>query len=258
MYNEYEDFLKNIVNNFTSFKSDTKYNIILEHVSEEQGNQYINLIETFLKDNFTQINFDNINDYLILNDKHCNPRKYLFTFLNNKVLCSPSSLRYIYHSLIILKYIAYNNLTKVVEVGCGYGGLFLAINHFSKILKISIDKYYLIDLPVVCDLIEVYLQKNSDMNINYVLKSAYDYGENIEDDNLFFISNYCFTEINEEHRNNYISKLFPKVKNGFIIWQTVFGLSINNTDILGKEITKIVEETPQTGSIISKNYFVYF
>jgi putative sugar O-methyltransferase len=258
MYNEYESFVNNIVNNFSNFKTDTKYNAILEHVSENQGYEYVSLIEFFLKENFTQITFDNINDYLLLNDKYGNPKKYLYTIFDNKVICSPSSLRYVYHALIILKYIKYNNSKKIVEVGCGYGGLFLAINRFSKILEISLDKYYLIDLPVVCNLINVYLQNHSDIHINYILKSAYNYGEDIDDDNLFFISNYCFTEINNEYRNLYISKLFPKVKNGFIIWQTVFGLPIFNTNIIGKEITKIVEETPQTASITNKNYFVYF
>ena len=258
MYNEYENYINNFINNLSEFKNDKKYNSILEHVSENQGYEYVKFIESFLKVNFTQITFDNIKDYLLLNDKYGNPKKYLYTIFDNKVLCSPSSLRYVYHSLIILNHIKYNNSKKIVEVGCGYGGLFLAIDHFSKILEIPIDKYYLIDLHVVCNLIKNYLQNYPDIHINYILKSAYNYGEDIDDDNLFFISNYCFTEINEEYRNFYILKLFPKVKNGFIIWQTVFGLPISNTNIIGKEITNIVEETPQTSSITNKNYFVYF
>jgi putative sugar O-methyltransferase len=255
MYNEYENCVKN---ELTDFKNNRIYNSILEHVTEEQGKEYVNYIENFLKETFTQISFYNINDYLLLNDKYGNPKKYSYTIFDNKILCSPSSLRYIYHSLIILKYIKYTNSKKILEVGCGYGGLFLAINHFSKILEISIDKYYLIDLPIICQLIKCYLEQYSDINISYILKSAYSYGEDIDDNELFFISNYCFTEINKEHRDSYILKLFPKINNGFIIWQTVFGLPIKNTNIIGKDIKKIVEETPQTAPVTNKNYFVYF
>ena len=258
MYNEYKNYVKDVINNLTDFKNNIKYNDILEHVSEEQGSEYVNYIEIFLKETFTQISFDNINDYLLLNDKYGNPKKYSYTIFDNTILCSPSSLRYIYHSLIILKYIKYTNSKKIVEVGCGYGGLFLAINHFSKILDILIDKYYLIDLPIICHVIKSYLEQYSDINISYILKSAYSYGEDIDDNELFFISNYCFTEINKQHRDSYILKLFPKLNNGFIIWQTVFGLPIQNINIIGKHIKKVVEETPQTASVTNKNYFVYF
>ena len=258
MYNEYENYVNNVINNLNDFKNNEKYNCILEHLSEEKGSEYVNYIESFLKETFTEISFDNINDYLLLNDKYGNPKKCSYTIFNNKILCSPSSLRYIYHSLIILKYIKYTNSKKIVEVGCGYGGLFLAINHFSKILEIPIDKYYLIDLPIICELIKSYLEKYSDINFSYILKSAYSYGEDIDDNELFFISNYCFTEINKEHRDSYILKLFPKLNNGFIIWQTVFGLPIKNINILEKDIKKVVEETPQTASVTNKNYFVYF
>jgi len=258
MYDEYQNFVSNVLDDLSNFKNDIKYTTILEHVSEVQGNEYIYYIENLLKTTFTQINFDNINNYLLINDKYGNPKKYTYTIFGNTVLCSPSSLRYVYHSLIILNYVKDKNSKKIVEVGCGYGGLFLAINHFSKILEIPIEKYYFIDLPVICQLLKAYLEKHSDININYYLKSAYSYGEDIDDDELFLISNYCFTEINKEYRDNYILKLFPKVNNGFIIWQTVFGLSINNINIIGKEISKIVEETPQTATILNKNYFVYF
>ena len=83
-------------------------------------------------------------------------------------------------------------------------------------------------------------------------------GNDIYDDNLFFISNYCFTEITETHRNSYISILFPKVKHGFIIWQTVFNLPIEEVSIITKEIIKIDKEEPQTDTLNNENYFVYF
>jgi hypothetical protein len=260
MYTNYAQFVDNIIksDNF-NFKNNNLYNSILEHVSVEQGKSYISLIQQFIITNFEEITFENINEYLLMNDKYGCPSKSKFIYNNTEILCSPTSLRYVLHSLIILKYIKDTNSTKIVEVGCGYGGLFLAINHFSKLLNIKIDNYYFIDLPEIIKLIHKYLLLNQqNINITYSFHSAYRYGQDIDSNGLFLISNYCFTEIDALHRNNYINYLFPKVSNGFIIWQTVFNLPISNVNIINKNITNITEEYPQTAPQDKKNYYVYF
>ena len=103
----------------------------------------------------------------------------------------------------------------------------------------------------------MFLYKDNN-DINYSIHSALNYGTDINDNNLFFISNYCFTEIDEIFRNNYIINLFPKSKNGFIIWQTIFNLPIENVKLIKKDIAKIIEEEPQTATVTHKNYIVYF
>jgi hypothetical protein len=260
MYSEYQNSVNNILKtNNLNFKSDKAYNSILEHVSYEQGKSYISLIIELINEDFKEITFDNINSYLFMNDKYGNPKKETFMFNDKKIICSPTSLRYVLHSLLILKYFKKTETTKFVEVGCGYGGLFLAINYFSNLLNITIDNYYFIDLPEICGLIKNYLELHkNDIKINYSIHSAYNYGLDINENELFFISNYCFTEIEEIHRNNYIKNLFPKVLNGFIIWQTIFNLPIKNVNIIGKPVKRICEEYPQTATISKKNYFVYF
>jgi len=264
MYNSYLNFVSNITKNTISnsnFKSNKNYNGILEHVSNEQGKQYIKLINETITTLFPEISFENIKDFIIINDKYGIPQKEHFTFPDKTtVICSPTSLRYVYHSLIILNYYKLSNNTKnIVEVGCGYGGLFLGLCYFSKILDIRIDHYYFIDLPEICILIDNYISLHKDIiNISYSTHSAFNYGSEIEEKNLFLISNYCFTEIEKEYRDKYITNLLPKVTNGFIIWQTVFNLPITQTNILNKKIYKIEEEKPQTATIQNKNYFVYF
>jgi hypothetical protein len=189
------------------------------------------------------------------------PEKHTFTFPDgSSINCSPTSIRYAYHSLIILNYYKLKcNGTSIVEVGCGYGGLFLGICHFAKIMNITIDHYYFIDLPEICNLIQNYVSLHTDSaNISYSVHLAYNYGTEIERANLFLISNYCFTEIEKEHRDKYIEILFPKVANGFITWQTITGLPIQQTYIIKKVIDKIDEENPQTANERYKNYFVYF
>lgn len=260
MYDSYRHCVKDCLSsNDFNFKNNTAYNCILEHVSAEQGESYIVFITKFVNETFSEITFKDINDYLVLNDTFGCPVKHNFIYNNTPICCSPSSLRYVLHALLILKHIKETGLNKIVEVGCGYGGLFLAINHFSKILNIKISDYYFIDLPEITGLIEKYINLHKDiLHINFSIHSAYNYGIDIDNTNLFFISNYCFTEIDNLHRINYIAHLFPKISNGFIIWQTIFGVPINNTNVLGKNINSIVEEYPQTANQIYKNYYVYF
>jgi len=240
----------------SKFKSDYAYNSILEHVSFEQGKEYLILIEN----EFDYISPEHIDNFVKINDNYGFPTSYIFEYKNGKTInCSPSSLRYIYHSLMILEYFKKTELSSIVEIGCGYGGLFLAICYFSNLLNIKINNYHIIDFPEACTLIDNYLKLNNNyININYFLHSCNEYGKSVIDNNLFLISNYCFSEISDEHRSNYISEIFNKVKNGFILWQTIFGLGINKLNIIKNPIVNIIEEKPQTASNENKNYFIYF
>jgi hypothetical protein len=259
MYEKYLNYVGNIdINEIlnSNFKSTNQYNCILEHVSYELGVQYLKLIEN----EFSNIKQDDVIFFIKQNDKYGCPNIANFTCKDGKIIsCSPTSLRYVYHSLIILEHFKKTNLTSIVEVGCGYGGLFLAICYFSKLLNIKIDNYYIIDFPEVCNLIDNYLKINAEfVNINYSLHNCNEYGKNIAERDLFLISNYCFTEISVENRNNYIFNLFEKIKNGFIIWQTCLGTEIGDIKLIKKDIINVVYEKPQTAFLDKPNYFVYF
>ena len=74
-------------------------------------------------------------------------------------------------------------------------------------------------------------------------------GKNIDRNNMFLISNYCFSEISPEYQKEYITHLFPKVTHGFMAWNHIkpydFGFN-----------TRIEEERPKTGGIYNK--YIYF
>lgn len=264
MYNNYLIFLKNIniaEINKIPFKSNNSYCGILEHVSYKYGKEYLELI---LKE-FPNIAHTKIYNFCILNDTYGSPSKETFKINENLLVCSPTSLRYIYHALTILKHYSSTNCKNIVEVGCGYGGLCLAINYFMVEFNITIEKYNIIDLQESCALIKGYLNLHkthiNTLN-NYHISDTY--GENISDSDLFFISNYCYTEISSEHNNKYTEVLLPNVNHGFITWQNGGNKGAypvkNCGEKIGKIISKIEDEKPQTdaGYDIYKNYFVYF
>lgn len=238
------------------FKRNDSYSYMLEHVTQELGRQYLDFIEK----EFKNIPETNIEEFVKINDKFGSPQFCHYKLHSGKDLTtSPTTLRYIYHALLILKHYQETASTKsMVEVGCGYGGLFLAICYFANCLNITIDKYYLIDFPQIGQLIDKYLkQQDQVVTIPYEIHDCFDYGIGIHDTNLFFISNYCFTEISEDKRQLYVAKLLNKTKHGFIIWQA--DCSLDRTSILNKRILNIVEEKPQTSLVPGReNHFVTF
>jgi hypothetical protein len=233
-YTNYVNFIKNL-KSIDNFKSNEDYRFVLEHTSYEQGKEYIRYIEHLDK--------NKVINYCIKNDKIGGGIKHDYILLKT----SPSNFRYLLHADIILKHInslKLNNLD-IVEIGGGYGGLCLAINELNENIKIK--SYNLIDLSPVIQLQKQYLYQHK---INYATNfyEAFNYGEEIKYNNMFLISNYSFSEINNNHQKEYIKKLFPKVSHGFMTWNFIkvfdFGFSYK------EEV-----EYPLTGKL---NKYVYF
>ena len=237
MYDSYLNFINILLNNeniFLNFKSNNDYRHILEHVCVEQGLEYLKLIK-----NEFNIEDNKILNFVNLNDKIGNPIK-------NQIMnfsCSPTSLRYIYHSLLILKHVKNLNINnlKIVEIGAGYGGLCLALNFFKDDFNIIIEEYNIIDLDLVLKLQQKYLNNfKLDFNVNFIYANTH--GKTLENNNYFLISNYCYSEIDEYNRMNYDNFLFPKVKNGFITWNHLPIVSLPSPFIFNSEV-----ERPLTG-----------
>ena len=240
-YIRFTNYLNNNIENIYEFKSNIDFTDILEHVSYEQGLEYLRHIR-----NTNKINDEDIISYCSLNDKIGGGNKYDYNFIKT----SPTNLRYILHSHLILTHINTLNLqsVKLVEVGCGYGGLCLAINYFSKLYNINIESYKLVDLPVVSKLQQAYLQ-NHILNFSPEYYSAFNYGADIQNSNDYFlISNYCFSEISKDNQIQYIKNLFPKIQHGFMAWNCIplYYFGFNYTDEI---------EYPLTGEL---NRYIYF
>jgi hypothetical protein len=241
-YSPYANFVERIcqTNDLSNFKSNLNYTYMLEHVTTSQGSQYIDCI----KQN-TSISSEEIIYFCNKNDSIGNPTRGNYDF----GVASPTSLRYIYHAHLILTYLQSLNLPSIdiVELGGGYGGLCLAIYNFSEKYSIKINSYTIIDLPSISKLQSIYITlQNPDLNVSFM--DATTFGSNIQTSNLFFVSNYCFSEISHEFQQEYIKNLFPKVTHGFITWNHIpvydFGFTC-----------KVEDERPLT---LNLNKYVYF
>ena len=222
-YDTYMNFVDMVCKSgdISTFKSVPEYTYMLEHVRYEEGIAYLDTITEK-----THISTDDIRAFCNLNDSVGFPTRFQYEF----GLASPTSLRYILHAHLILTHmksleIADNN---VVEVGGGYGGLSLAIHYFAEKYGVNIASYTIIDLAPIGRLQHMYISKVNP-NIHVATIDSNTYGASIHHTNMFLISNYCFSEITNEHQKRYIHTLFPKVAHGFIAWNTIpvydFGFS---------------------------------
>jgi len=264
-YESHQKFLQSLANqpcSEWSFKQEPCFMEILENVSKEYGAQYLQNIEA----DFPMVTFEILRKYVNTNDKYGNASKTIFTTQDKKLLyCSPSSLRYLYHALILVDAFKLSGCRKIIELGAGYGGLCLAVQFVVQLFTdVTIDKYVMIDLPHSCTLIRSYLQVHEEfLTIPYEVMDDYDtisieYSSNNE---YFFVSNYCFSALSLKWQTHYLSHVLENCQHGWVTWQTCFGESINRAMVLlgkPKDSYTIVTEKPQTAPYFIENYWICF
>jgi hypothetical protein len=245
-YSDYVRIIKfqNLMMDFElSFKANRVYQTILEHTSQQAAVLYLD----FIKNEFRGLYDSNKNlliDLCNQNDKYGKPSK---SPISDFCICSPSNLRYIYHSFLILSNIQKNKLYDVdlVEIGGGYGGLSLFIHNLAKLFNIKIKSYSIFDLKEVTILQKRYLAlHNIDVN-TYHIDDEWQLNQN-----SYLISNYAFSEIPKDLQVQYTEKVLNKyIGSGFLIWNFIPIYDF----IQNKKIT-IENERPADDN---KNKFVY-
>lgn len=223
------------------FKRHPAYTGMLEHVSKEHGQVYLENILTK-----TTITIDQLKEFAKINDSIGNPNTS--TYMGDLTI-SPTSLRYIWQAHLILSHFKTFDLPfyNIVEIGGGYGGLYVAINYLHTYYNIPIQSYTICDLPAITQLQSLYISKQN-VKIPFFVENAYTFGESIDKENLCVVGNYSFSEITLDFQKQYITKLFPRVKHGFFAWNTIpvydFGFPY-----------RVENEVPHTGPY---NCIVYF
>ena len=131
---------------FEKFKQAGSYNAVLEHVSEDQGGQYLEILKA-RDDGVLAKGLATV----LLSDGVGNPVRYKYDGID--IPLSPTTLRYL-KVASDLQILFGRNLGKVAEIGCGYGGQ-AHVN--DRILNVHLTKLF--DLPLVNKLIERYLSE---------------------------------------------------------------------------------------------------
>lgn len=227
---------------FDNFKRSYSYRDILEHVSEDLGRLYLNILET-RNDSILSRGLSTV----LISDHVGNPIKYQYASYESPL--SPTTLRYL-KVTSDLKILFGSSLGHVAEIGCGYGGQTLVND---QLLKVKSARLF--DLPFVNKLIDRYLN-------SYLLNGAYATSvinkEEPRDYDLV-ISNYAFSELPKILQLTYLKKVLVNSKKGYLTMNT----GLDNASSTGKltlsELTellpefRVIEEEPLTAD---QNYII--
>lgn len=260
MYDKYSDIcLENSLKtaNEWNFKSNSDYQVILEHLNFNDGFVYLDIINKEFNE-FFNIYKSFLIELCNINDTFGKPNKINYIGFCE---CSPTSIRYIYHALLNLNYIK-NELKKneidIIEIGGGYGGLCFFMNNLSSFFDIKITSYSIFDLYNTIKLQEIYLKT---LNIdNFKCYSLYshnndnNYCNNLKY-NSYLISIYSFSEFSSDIQELYKNLIIiPYITNGFILWNNIKPYNILN------KVSRFEIERPNYRIIKSYddlNYFNY-
>ena len=244
---DYSKYVSKIAKNpkkMRRFRRPYTYRQILEHVNWQTGQKYI---DRFLELGGTKQEILG----LPLKDKIGGPRKYYYP---NYGWLNPTFIRYLAVKQEIKSLFNLEEISKIGEIGCGFGGQFLALAN-----EKSLTAYYFYDLPPVQKIINSYISNypfNQNVNfpdINEIEAQKFD----------LVISNYAFSELPKRIQIDYIEKLLLNSNRGYLIMNS--GRSNHTSRNAGKlsleelqgymPMIKIMEENPLTGP---DNYVIYW
>ncbi len=216
---------------FNNFRRNIIYTQILEHVSQKQGKQYLDLI---LDDKEI---LDSFEEYK-LNDRFGNPKKYNYPKIGE---ISPSTLRYIKVLSDLKKYFGSLDDYNMCEIGVGYGGQCRIIN-----VNFSPSSYTLVDIKAALSLAQRFLD-------NYIINSVLAFttmNELFSKEYDLVLSNYAFTELPRNIQDVYLKKVILNSKRGYITYNDINPSYFNSYK--AQELIKIIpgseifEEEPLT------------
>lgn len=234
---------------FDSFKRHPSYNWVLEHVSREEGQLYLEIIKRNLPE------FEEKKDIFKFNDVLGNP----FVFEYDGQFFSPTTLRYVKVLSDIKNLFGDISGKSVVEIGSGYGGqCFITQQLF------DIDEYTLVDIEEPLMLASKYLDTLNSIakkKVNYKTLSVEEVVTSTKKFDIV-IANYSYSELSIELQDLYYERFIKHSTNGYFTVNFVssdFGIrSYSMEQIIEKfsvKNPKILEETPLT---FKNNKIIYF
>ena len=203
---------------FKQFKSHPAYRHVLEHVSYEEGQQYLKEIDIDYLDKLEEVKE---------NDSLGSPVIYEYPSVGE---ISPTTIRYIKNTSDIINKFG-NSFDSIVEIGGGYGGLCKVLSSFIKF-----EQYLLLDLEECNLLSRKYLSHFDLPTLSYRSEEIDEIDENFD----LLISNYAFSECHKEVQQDYIER-FIKKSNNFYIMHNNFHLELGT--IPHEQFAEIMSDT---------------
>ena len=203
---------------FNGFKSHPAYRHVLEHVSFEEGQQYLDEIDIDYKDKLDEIKE---------NDAYGTPITCSYAGIG---FISPTTLRYLKNTSDIVNKFG-TSFDSIVEIGGGYGGLCKVMSTF-----VEFDQYLLLDLEECNMLSRKYLSHFNLPTMSYQAEEIVE----VEDRFDLLISNYALSECNRETQMMYIEK-FVKKSDKFYLMHNDF--HADNGNMGHEEFIEVMSDT---------------
>jgi hypothetical protein len=215
---------------------------ILEHVDYSLGREYIEHANLNDPQVWSLLNEFKRNDLL------GKPRTFYFEEIGR---ISPTTLRYIAVATDIRREFGNSKLTRIVEIGGGYGGQAAILRRLNMW-----DEYSIFDLPEVQDLIQRYL---SFIGVGMIDLPKIKTVNSFEYD--LVISNYAFSELPRKIQDEYLDKVILKARRGFMLMNSGKSNATGRSDgkISVEELQKIIpnlRELPEIPLTSPDNYLL--
>jgi|LauGreDrversion4_2_1035121.scaffolds.fasta_scaffold201998_2 putative sugar O-methyltransferase len=184
---------------FAEFKRHPDYRAILEHVSEEYGRKYLDLIVRNDAGLLGKMEQFKKNDLL--------GSPFLAHYPETGEI-SPSTLRYVYVASELRRLFGSSLGGKIAEIGIGYGGQFLVND---KVF--ACGEVHLFDLQPVLELASRCLESHV-LSGSYRMTTLNQHPGDQDYD--LVISNYAFSELPSELQLAYVRKILVRSKRGYL------------------------------------------
>jgi hypothetical protein len=214
---------------FAAFKRDGRYRAVLEHVTPEQGGDY--LVE--IGRNAPDMLQSHVFDRFLTNDSIGSPLTHWFAAIQG--FASPTTLRYVKVASDLERLFGRARLRNatVVEIGVGYGGQAKVLCDWFQHLR----QVHLVDLPVVCQLADKYATRfpvlkrvaqtcdtTALADPAHASTVALEKALNDGDGGLVLgMSNYALTECDEAVRTAYVRRIVSRCRYGYITVNSLHG-----------------------------------
>ncbi len=224
---------------FDTFRLNPVIRRVYEHVSPENGQLMADMINKHSVRYFSEKDWSGF----IENDKSGMPQKEEYILGGLKLQIAPTTLRYVKVLQDMLDLYQMDHVHTIAEIGIGYAGQCRIVMSY-----LPDREYYLIDLPEVLELAEVYLSRFSIQGkVNYI-DGTQEFADRQYD---LVISNYAFSELGRAVQDFYLEHVINHSKAGYMIWNSLSfkgtGKGYSVEELLARiEGSFVMEEQPLT------------